>query len=90
MHSAGYSACIMSQVTIRSVKEAWVTKAKQEAKAKGVSMNTVLVEALKRGLGVDGSPMTNGLEKLAGDSDFGPEWDDFLDELNVVNPEDWK
>lgn len=90
MHSNRYSACIMSQVTIRRVEEAWVIKAKQEAKAKGVSMNTVLVDALKRGLGVDGQAATNGLERFAADSDFGPEWDGFLDELNVVNPEDWK
>lgn len=90
MHIPDENACIMAQVTIRSVEQAWVTKAKQEAKAKGVSMNTVLVEALKRGLGVEGQPKTNGLEKFAGDSDFGPEWDNFLDELNVIHPENWK
>jgi hypothetical protein len=80
----------MTQVTIRRVEEKWVAKAKAEAKRRGVSMNQVLIDALARGLGVQGKPPLNGLEKLAGDSDFGPEWDDYLEELSEVNPEDWK
>ncbi len=83
------SAC-MGQVTIRKVEKSWVAKAKAEARMQGVSMNTVLRESLRRGLGVDGETPLNGLEKYAGDSDFGPEWDDFLEELNQVDPEDWK
>ena len=53
-------------------------------------MNTVWVEALEKGLEMDGEKRSNGLECFAGDSDFGPGWDACLEELNQVNPEDWK
>jgi len=79
----------MKQVTIRKVKESSISKAKQRARDNGVAMNTVLVEALEKGLGED-SPATNGLEQFAGDSDFGPDWDSRMEELGKVNPEDWK
>ena len=82
----------MTQVTIRRVDEAWVKKAKEEAKAKGVSMNTVLVDALARGLGVDGKPKTNGLEKFAGTcpEGFGPEFEEAMKVFEQIDPELWK
>lgn len=89
MHYLTKSAYIM-QLTIRRVDEACVAKAKADAAKRGVSMNQVLVDALQRGLGVDGQVKTNGLERFAGDSDFGPNWDGYLQELNRVNPGDWK
>ena len=52
-------------------------------------MNTVLVEALEKGLG-EHSTCTNGLEQFSGDSEFGPDWDSRMEELGKVNPEDWK
>jgi hypothetical protein len=79
----------MKQITIRKVKESSISKAKQRAREHGVAMNTVLVEALEKGLG-DHSAASNGLEQFAGDSDFGPEWDSRMEELGKVNPEDWK
>lgn len=85
MKSAG-----MAQLTIRRVDERCVAKAKAEAKRRGVSMNEVLRESLQRGLGVDAEKPPNGLEKFAGDSDFGPDWDGYLEELNRIDPEDWK
>ncbi len=82
----------MTQVTVRRVDEKWVEKAKAVAASKGVSMNTVLVDALAKGLGVDGLPRKNGLEKFAGDSpnDFGPEWEDSMEVFNTIDPELWK
>lgn len=82
----------MTQLTIRRVEEAWVAKAKADAAKRGVSMNQVLVDALQRGLGVGAQQKTNGLEQFSGDSKdlFGPEWDAYMEELKVVNPEDWK
>lgn len=70
----------MTQLTVRGVEEAWVTKAKSEAAERGVSMNQVLLEALARGLNVGGErvPKSN-LDRFAGDSDFGADWDDYLD-----------
>ena len=82
----------MTQVTVRKVDETWVARAKAIAAEKGVSMNTVLVEALSRGLGVDGSPRRNGLEKFAGDSadNFGPAWEESMEVFNAIDPELWK
>ena len=81
----------MTQVTIRRVDEAWVEKAKREAARLKVSMNQVLVDALRRGLGADAEPVRRtNLDRYAGDSDFGPEWDAFLDkDLKQVDAELW-
>lgn len=86
----------MTQVTVRRVDETWVAKAKAEAADRGVSMNTVLLEAIAQGLGVGGEKRTNGLEKFAGKMRFDSEedegrWDEFLKEdLNEIHPEDWE
>jgi len=81
----------MTQVTIRRVDEAWVEKAKREAARLKVSMNQVLVDALRRGLGADAEPVRRtNLDPYAGDSDFGPEWDAFLDkDLKQLDAELW-
>jgi hypothetical protein len=81
----------MTQVTIRRIEEDWVKIAKAEAARLGVSMNQVLVEALRRGLGADAEPVRKtNLDRYAGDSDFGPEWDEFLEkDLKQIDPELW-
>jgi hypothetical protein len=79
----------MKQITIRKVKESSISKAKQRAREHGVAMNTILVEALEKGLGDYSESTTNGLEAFAADSDFGPEWGARMEELAKVNPEDW-
>ncbi|HQW29545.1 MAG: hypothetical protein KA152_01755 [Verrucomicrobiales bacterium] len=81
----------MTQVTIRRVEESWVEKAKEEAARRQVSMNQVLVEALARGLGADAEPVRkSNLDRYAGDSDFGPGWDEFLEkDLKQIDPELW-
>lgn len=81
----------MTQVTIRRVEEAWVDIAKREAGRRGVSMNQVLVDALRRGLGADAEPVRRtNLDAYAGDSDFGSGWDEFLEkDLKQVDSELW-
>lgn len=81
----------LSQVTIRRVDERCVAKAKAEAKRRGVSMNEVLREGLRRGLGVDAEkPRRNNLDQYAGDSDFGPDWDRYLEkDLKQIDKELW-
>jgi len=82
----------MTQVTIRQVEEQWVAQAKAVAAEKGVSMNTVLVAALKKGLGVDGKPKTNGLERFSGTrtEGFGPEFEEAMQECSRIDEESWK
>ncbi len=72
--------------------ESWVAKAKAVAAERGVSMNTVLLDALAKGLGVDDSQRKNGLEKFAADSpeDFGEDWEETMEIFNTVDPELWK
>ncbi len=81
----------MKQVTIRRVEESWLTKAKAEAERRGVSMNEVLREGLRRGLGIEGECVRkSNLDKYAGDSDFGPDWDEFLEkDLKRLDEELW-
>lgn len=81
----------MTQVTIRKVEDAWVEKAHLEAALRKVSMNQVLAEALRRGLGADMEPVRrNNLDKFAGDSDFGSEWDEFLEKnLKQIDASLW-
>ena len=90
MHAEYDYIARMKQITVRRVREKCIAEAKKRAHQRGVAMNTVLVEALEKGLEMDGEKRTNGLERFAGDSDFGPGWDAYLKELNQVNPEDWK
>jgi len=80
----------MKQVTLRKIRESSLSKAKQQARERGVAMNTVLVEALERGLGDRPDAPANGLEEFAADSDFGPDWDARMEELETIHPDDWK
>lgn len=80
----------MKQITVRRVQDLCIAEAKRLARERGVAVNTVLVEALEKGLGVGCEKTTNGLERFAGDSDFGPDWDAHLEELNQINPADWE
>jgi len=80
------SACV-TQVTIRQVEEDWVAKAKALAPAKGVPMNSVLVDALKRGLEVEGACRRSNLDRFAGDSadEFGAEWEESMAVFEAID-----
>lgn len=84
----------MKQITVRRVQDRCVEEAKARARQRGVAMNTILVEALEKGLGLDreAAPVRrNNLDKFAGDSDFGPDWDEFLEtDLKKVDESLWK
>jgi hypothetical protein len=85
-HGAG-----VKQVTVRRVGDKCIELAKHKAKERRVSMNTVLVEALEVGLGVDSEVIHHDLDHYIGASDFGPDWDRFLKEdLNKIDPESWQ
>lgn len=81
----------MKQVTVRRVKDECLELAKQRAKERRVSMNTVLTEALEAGLGVGSEVIHHDLDKYVGASEFGPAWDRFLKvDLNKIDEETWK
>lgn len=91
MRFLGDGAC-MTQLTIRRVEESWVARAKALGAERGVSMNTVLVEALAKGLGVNGEKETNGLERFAGTNPegFGPEFEAAMEDCSQIDEEYWK
>jgi len=82
----------MTQVTIRQLDDEWVSAAKARAAERGVSMNTVLKEAVKSGLGIVDKKKTNGLERFAGacPDEFGEEWDKRMEVFNEIDEESWK
>ena len=55
-------------------------------------MNAILVAALKKGLGVDSKPKTNGLERFAGTcpEGFGPEFEVAMGDCSRIDEEMWK
>jgi len=69
-----------------------VAKAKVVATERGVSMNQVLVDVLAREFGDAGGRKSNGLDRFSGSCPdcFGEDWAEYLKELKLVNPEDWK
>lgn len=81
----------MNQVTVRRIEDRCLALAKQKAKERRVSMNTILLEALEAGLGVQSELTHHDLDHYAGASDFGPDCDRFLNvELNQIDEESWK
>lgn len=82
----------MTQVTIRQLEDEWVSAAKARAAERGVSMNTVLKEAVKSGLGIVDSNKTNGLERFAGTcpDEFGKDWDERMGVFNEIDEDLWK
>ncbi len=70
----------MSEITIRRVADSWLEKVRVEAARRRISKNEVLVEALGKGLGIaEPSAHRSNLDKYAADSDFGPDWENFLE-----------
>jgi hypothetical protein len=85
----------MAQVTVRKVDDSVVAKAKEEAERKGVSMNTVLREAIGRGLGLTEEVKTNGLEKFSGVMPFESkqeerEWEESMRGFDEIDENLWK
>jgi hypothetical protein len=79
-------------VTIRELEDEWVSAAKARAVERGVSMKTVLKEAVKSGLGIVDKKNTNGLERFAGTcpDEFGEDWDKWMEVFNQIDEESWK
>ena len=54
-------------------------------------MNQVLVEALRKGVGVEGERVRKAnLDRFAGDSDLGKDWDKSMEVFDRIDEELWK
>lgn len=66
-------------------------RAREMARERGVPLNDIYVEAIEAGLEIRRQKPSNGLEVFAGDSNFGPEWEDYLNkDLNRIDGEIWQ
>jgi hypothetical protein len=80
----------MKQITVRNLSEAAIESARKRARREGKSLNRVYVETIEAGLGIGKGKRQDDLDQFAGDSDFGPDWEKFLDkELNRIDKGDW-
>ena len=81
---------LMKQITVRNLSEAAIECARQRSRKEGKSLNRVYVETLEAGLGTGNGKRQDDLDKFSGDSDFGPDWEKFLDEdLTQISERDW-
>lgn len=79
------------QYTIRNVPGAVHRRLERAAAARGVSLNSFLLELLARESGVEGVPSArNDLARFAGTWVDDPEVDRALAEQRVVDPREWE
>ena len=87
-----YSACTMGkQYTIRSVSAAVDHAVRQRARREEKSLNTVVVEALVRGLELDAGPVVHtDLDHLIGSWEEDPEFDRAVAAFERIDEDAWK
>ena len=90
--SEDYGACTMStQYTIRAVPDAVDRAVRQRARRESKSLNTVVVEAIARGLELDARPAVNtDLDDLIGTWQEDPEFDRAVAAFERIDEEAWK
>jgi|GEM_PF-1531962 len=92
-----FDACMhfhrcMKQITVRNLRDKALLRAQEIARRKKVSLNRVYIEAIEKGLNIEREECRfDDLDSFAGDSDFGPEWEEVLnDDLNRVDEKEWR
>jgi hypothetical protein len=79
------------QYTIRGIPERLDTRIRERALKEGRPLNEIVVEALKVGVGLSGSPVRyTDLDDLAGTWINDPEFDRAIQEMDQADPELWK
>lgn len=78
------------QYTIRNLGTELDRKLRQKAEDKGESLNEIVIEVLKRGVGLTGSPpIFHDLDSLAGSWQEDPEFDKALEMQDRIDPKLW-
>jgi hypothetical protein len=79
------------QYTIRGIPARLDARIRERALKEGRPLNEIVVEALKAGVGLSGSPVRyTDLDDLAGTWINDPEFDRAIQEMDRVDPELWK
>ena len=87
-----YIACTMTmQYTLRAVPAAIDRALRHRAREEAKSLNTVLIEALARGLELDAKPLEHtDLDALIGTWQEDPAFDRAIADFDKVDEEAWK
>jgi plasmid stability protein len=81
----------MKQYTIRKIPDYLDKAVRERAKKTNASINSILVEALKKGLSVhEEAPVYNDMDDLAGTWVQDPETDAVLEEFDKIDQDMWK
>ena len=79
------------QYTVRSVPAVLDRAVRRRARMEGKSINSVVVEALARGLDIEGQPAEHtDLDHLIGTWQEDPEFDRAVREFGIVDNDAWK
>jgi hypothetical protein len=79
------------QYTIRNISKQLDHELRERARGERKSLNQVALEALTRGLGIEGEPVRcRDLRDLAGSWNEDPEFDRAIEDQDSVDPELWK
>ncbi len=81
----------MIQYTIRGVTDHMDDTLRRQAAREGTSLNSVVLDILKRGLSLISEPVRyDDLDDLAGTWVHDPEFDRAIEEMDVVDEEMWR
>jgi hypothetical protein len=79
------------QYTLRNISKQLDRAVRQRAKSEGKSVNQTLLEAVQRGLGLNGEPRTyHDLDWFFGGKSMDEETLRVIAEADVVHPDDWR
>jgi len=78
------------QYTVRNVSEELQLVVRERAASEGKSINSVLLDAIHRGLGYQAKPVEHDdLDALIGSWVEDPETNAALEDFNRIDPSDW-
>ncbi len=81
----------MIQYTIRGITEHLDSTLRREAAREGKSLNAVVLDYLRKGVGIGAEPVVHhDLDHLAGTWVHDPEFDRTIEEMDVVDEEMWR
>jgi len=78
------------QYTLRNIPKATDRALRDRARAEGKSLNATLLDAIHRGLGLNGQTQHDDLDWFLGTGGLEPSVLKVIKSQDVVHPDDWK
>jgi len=79
----------MAQYTVRNVPAGLDRALREWAKRRNVSLNRAIVDALKRGIGIEGEQEHSDLDDLVGTWQEDPVCEQALTDQDTIEPDIW-